>query len=242
MNTQVLQNQEEQKTDYSGLWRITAGQRLRYLSAIGAMVLTNLCMFGAPIIGGQAIDVINKKDFGYAHDSLIWLSLNLTGGLSYTSYIWMAAFASLAITAVGGVFLYLRGRLAAEASESISRRLRESLYERLHHVHAKFYDTADTGDLVQRCSSDVETLRVFLVSDVIEIGRAIMLIVCVVPILSISQLTAQRPTRAAVGHLESGRCVSLRGCFHGRQTHLPAKQVAHVGMSAIQVVVVLFSI
>jgi ATP-binding cassette, subfamily B, bacterial len=183
MNTQVLQNQEEQKTNYSGLWRITAGQRLRYLSAILAMVLTNLCMFGAPIIGGQAIDVINKKDFGYAHDSLIWLSMNLTGGLSYTSYIWMAAFASLAITAVGGVFLYLRGRLAAEASESIARRLRESLYERLHHVHAKFYDTADTGDLVQRCSSDVETLRVFLVSDVIEIGRAIMLIVCVVPIL-----------------------------------------------------------
>ena len=46
-----------------------------------------------------------------------------------------------------------------------------------------FFDTADTGDLVQRCSSDVETLRVFLVTDVIEIGRAIMLVVCVVPIL-----------------------------------------------------------
>ncbi|MDH3643547.1 MAG: ABC transporter ATP-binding protein/permease, partial [Gammaproteobacteria bacterium] len=48
---------------------------------------------------------------------------------------------------------------------------------------ARFYDSADTGDLVQRSSSDVETLRVFLASDVVEIGRAIMLLVCVAPIL-----------------------------------------------------------
>ena len=44
---------------------------------------------------------------------------------------------------------------------NIARRLRESLYQRLHHIQAGFYDTADTGDLVQRCSSDVETMRVF---------------------------------------------------------------------------------
>ncbi len=183
MNTTVLNTPKPARSQYSGLWRITAGERLRYMAAILAMVLTNLCMFGAPIIGGQAIDVINKKDFAYSHTSLTGLTETLTGSLSFTGYIWMAALASLAITGIGGVFLYARGRFAAEASENIARRLREALYDRLHHVEARFYDTADTGDLVQRCSSDVETLRVFLVSDVIEIGRAIMLLVCVVPIL-----------------------------------------------------------
>ena len=87
------------------------------------------------------------------------------------------------MTALGGVFLFFRGRLAATASESIVRRLRESLYQRMHNLHAAFYDTADTGDLVQRSSSDVETLRVFLSSDVVEIGRAIMLLLCVLPFL-----------------------------------------------------------
>ena len=53
----------------------------------------------------------------------------------------------------------------------------------MHNLHAAFYDTADTGDLVQRSSSDVETLRVFLSSDVVEIGRAIMLLLCVMPFL-----------------------------------------------------------
>ncbi|MFM7119291.1 MAG: ABC transporter ATP-binding protein, partial [Gammaproteobacteria bacterium] len=86
-------------------------------------------------------------------------------------------------TAVAGVCLYWRGRLAAAASEAIAQRLREHLYRHLHRLEPRFYDTADTGDIVQRASSDVETVRVFLSGDVIEIGRAVMLVVCVTPIL-----------------------------------------------------------
>ena len=183
MNTTTFENIDIEDQKYSGLWKITAGERLRYLTAVFAMVLTNICMFGAPILGGGAIDVLNQQDLIYADAWLATLARWIAGDLTFTSYIWAAAVASIAITALGGVFLYVRGRLAAEASENIARRLREALYNRLHHVQSGFYDTADTGDLVQRCSSDVETLRVFLVSDVIEIGRAIMLIVCVVPIL-----------------------------------------------------------
>ena len=184
MNTAALNIMEdEQNAQYSGLWRITEGERLRYLGAILAMGLTNICMFGAPIIGGHAIDVIDRDDFDYGEGTLLALTEWFWGDLTMTGYLWVSAIASIAITAVGGLFLYTRGRLAAQASENIARRLRESLYRRLHHVQARFYDTADTGDLVQRCSSDVETLRVFLVSDVIEIGRAIMLVLCVVPVL-----------------------------------------------------------
>ncbi len=184
MNTAALDIMEEtQNANYSGLWRLTAGERLRYLGAILAMGLTNICMFGAPVIGGHAIDVINKRDFGFADATLLALTNWLTTEPTFVGYLWVSAAASIVITAFGGLFLYTRGRLAAQASENIARRLRESLYRRLHHVQAGFYDTADTGDLVQRCSSDVETLRVFLVSDVIEIGRAIMLVVCVVPVL-----------------------------------------------------------
>ena len=147
------------------------------------MAITNLCMFGAPIIGGSAIDVINQNDFAHADSVMLWLTETVFVDVTQFSYLWSAAIASILITALGGVFLYGRGRLAALASERIAQRLREALYARLHHIETRFYDTADTGDLVQRCSSDVETLRVFLVSDVIEIGRAVMLVLCLVPIL-----------------------------------------------------------
>ncbi len=172
-------------TEPTTLWRITQGQRLRYLGAVLAMGLTNICIFAAPLIGGYAIDVVHQDDFGYGAPLLVDLSRWLLGGDSYLGYLWLSAGIALAITAFGGVFLFLRGRLAAIASEQIVRGLRERIYKRLHHLRARFYDSADTGDLVQRCSSDVETLRVFLASDIIEIGRALMLLFCVMPFLLI---------------------------------------------------------
>ena len=183
MNTKNLIDDSEKQTR-SGLWQLTEGERTRYALAIVAMAITNMCMFGAPILGGQAIDVIHLNDLthanGFLRELANWISSDQH---SQRAFLWTAASAGLVITGIGGIFLYFRGRMAAIASENIARRLRETLYGRLHNLHAPFFDSADTGDLVQRCSSDVETLRVFLVSDVIEIGRAIMLVICVVPIL-----------------------------------------------------------
>ena len=177
--------QSEDKASLRDLWTITKGQRVKYLLAILAMAITNACMFSAPIVGGHAIDVITLQDFEYADQFLLSLGLYLFGEVSFIGYLWMAAGVGLFITAFGGLFLYARGRLAALASESIAKGIREKLYEKLQDVKLSFYDGEDTGDLVQRCSSDLETLRVFLASDIIEIGRAIMLIICVLPVLFI---------------------------------------------------------
>ena len=177
--------QSEDKASLRDLWAITKGQRVKYLLAILAMAITNACMFSAPIVGGHAIDVITLQDFEYADQFLLSFGLYLFGEVSFIGYLWMAAAVGLFITAFGGLFLYARGRLAALASESIAKGIREKLYEKLQDVKLSFYDGEDTGDLVQRCSSDLETLRVFLASDIIEIGRAIMLIICVLPVLFI---------------------------------------------------------
>ena len=165
------------------LWSLTAGERHRYAAAVLAMAVTNLCMFGAPVLGGQALDAISADDLSSLHPWLLNVVNTVGLGGSLREFLWFAAGATVALTALGGLFMYLRGRLAARASERIARRTRQRLYNRLHHVSASFHDKNDTGDLVQRCSSDIETLRVFLVTDVIEIGRAVMLVLCLVPVL-----------------------------------------------------------
>ena len=165
------------------LWRLTEGQRTRYAGAVLSMALMNLFMFGAPLVGKYAIDLVDRRDFAYARPEILEISQALWASSPYLSYLIVSAVLAVLMTALGGVFLFFRGRLAATASEAIVMRLREALYNRMHHLHAAFYDTADTGDLVQRSSSDVETIRVFLSSDVVEIGRAIMLLLCVLPFL-----------------------------------------------------------
>jgi len=173
----------KQHLNTTNLWSITRGQRLRYSGAFASMVLASLLMFGAPLIGGYAIDVLAQNDLSVGLPVINQLVDYLLPEVSSTAYLWMSTALIIILTALAGIFLYLRGRLSAIASEGLIKDLRERLYHHLHFLRSSFYDEADTGDLVQRCSSDVETVRVFLSADIVEIGRAIILFITLLPVL-----------------------------------------------------------
>ena len=94
MNTNLHTNTTDPtatEASYGDLWRLTAGQRPRYLGAILAIAIVNACMFSAPIIGGHAIDVINKQDFSFGDPFLLWASQLFAAEPSFTVYLWAAA-------------------------------------------------------------------------------------------------------------------------------------------------------
>ncbi|MEX2214656.1 MAG: ABC transporter ATP-binding protein, partial [Phycisphaeraceae bacterium] len=106
------------------------------------------------------------------------------GGPDYlANNLWLAALAMAVLTAFAGLFTYMKGRLAARACEGIARNLRDQLYDHLNKLPCSYLDKADTGDLVQRCTSDVETTRLFLSVQVVDIGSALILLVTVLPIM-----------------------------------------------------------
>ncbi|MCB9915163.1 MAG: ABC transporter ATP-binding protein [Planctomycetes bacterium] len=104
-------------------------------------------------------------------------------GLDAGGQLWLAGALLLALAGASGLCFYLRGRLAALASEGLVRRLRQAVHDHLNHLPTPWLDAADTGDLVQRCTSDVETVRTFLATQVIEIGRAALLVGLVTPVI-----------------------------------------------------------
>ncbi len=165
------------------LWQVTSGQRLRYAAATGATALSSAFMLTAPLVGMYALDVIVERDLGQGVAVLAGAAQAVDGADPFVAYLVASALVGVLITSLGALFMYLRGRWAAIAAEAITRRLREALYRRLHHLPARFFDEAETGDLVQRCSSDVDTVRVFLSSQVVEIGRSVLLITAMTPIL-----------------------------------------------------------
>lgn len=170
---------------HANLWSLTRGQRPRYAGTVLAIGLSSALMFAAPQLAKTALDVIVSGDLGQIP---AWLSgplerMGIAVSSSLRDFLIACGVLSVLCAALSGVFLYLNGRLAARASEAITQRLRDELFRRLQRLEASFYDAADTGDLVQRCSSDVETVRTFLATDVVEIGRAALLLLCVTPIL-----------------------------------------------------------
>ncbi|MBC8354805.1 MAG: ABC transporter ATP-binding protein [Planctomycetes bacterium] len=106
-----------------------------------------------------------------------------TGQADWSDTLVPAGIAIVVAHALHGFFTYLRGRWAAEASEGLVRQLRHRLYEHLERLPCDYHDHVDTGDLVQRCSSDVETVRVFLAAQVVEIARVALFVAVAIPIM-----------------------------------------------------------
>ncbi|MDC0238197.1 ABC transporter ATP-binding protein/permease [Gammaproteobacteria bacterium] len=171
------------KTSRNSLWVITQGQRTRYSLALVAMGLASVFAIAAPLVGMYALDVVVYRDFSLGTNVLVSLTRKLSGSDSFAWYLWLSAAAGVVLTLLAGVFSFLKSRWAAIASEALAQRLRDELFGHLHRLPADFFDAADSGDLVQRCTSDVETIRVFLQAHVVEIGRAVLLLFAMLPVL-----------------------------------------------------------
>lgn len=99
------------------------------------------------------------------------------GGVSYLARnLWICAIAVVAISIGEGFFGYLRGHTSAAASENIAKRLKDNLYMHIQKLPYNYHVKAQTGDLIQRCTSDVDTVRRFLGSQTVEIARTIFMV------------------------------------------------------------------
>ncbi|MFT7669552.1 MAG: ATP-binding cassette subfamily B protein [Planctomycetota bacterium] len=162
---------------------------MRYASAIFVMAIGILLSFGIPLVTQAAIDgplaeIWAEPGSANAAPSETWLQImGAKMGFDGHAQLWLAAGLVLLFAALAGFCLYLRARWAAIASEGIVRSLRDSLYAHIANLPCSYHDKAETGDLVQRCTSDVDTLRMFLSSQVVEIGRACLLLGIAFPIL-----------------------------------------------------------
>lgn len=167
------------------LWSHTAGFRGAFAGAIGVMAVGYVFMFGAPLLATFSIDAILAGDEFVTEPWIVSIASIFAFGQPPTmmNYLFMAATGTILLTAVAGVFLYIRGRLIAYASEGIVRRLRDRLFDHIEHLPSSYHDHADTGDLVQRCTSDIETIRVFLAGQIVEMSRAVLMLLVVLPIL-----------------------------------------------------------
>lgn len=158
-------------------------RRLLYAMAIVALTAGVLIAYLGPLVMRATIDsIIDSKPLKAPQ----WVikAIEALGGRSVLARnLWLCGLAMALIAGSSGIFMYLKGRWAAVASESVIRKLRDRLYDHLQNLPCRFHDKAKTGDLVQRCTSDVETIHMFLSLRLVEVGRATIMILVAVPLM-----------------------------------------------------------
>lgn len=85
------------------------------------------------------------------------------------------ALAFIGLALVEGTFTFLSGRMAARTAEGITRRLRNEMFDHMQRLTFAFHDKAQTGDLIQRVTSDISAIQRFFAEQAMELGRVLML-------------------------------------------------------------------
>lgn len=158
------------------LFKLIKGNRLLYLMAILSIGAATFLAMLEPMVTSITIDsIIGNKPIS-APKSIVNF-VTILGGKSVLSInLWICSLCLISITGVRGIFLYLRGRLSAQASENIARDIRVRLFSHLQNMPYDYHIKAETGDLIQRCTSDVDTIRKFFSNQLVEIGRAVFIL------------------------------------------------------------------
>lgn len=165
------------------LWDYMRGNRLKYFGAIISTGISTGLSLVPPLVIKNTIDsIIGEKPL----EAPLWVinTVEKIGGRSVLAKnIWICGIVLVAVTLINGIFQYTKGKWCAEASESIARNMRDGLYDHLQNLPYDYYVKTETGDLLQRCTSDVETVRRFLAVQFVEMGRAIFMLAMSIAIM-----------------------------------------------------------
>ena len=162
------------------LWNFMKGNRSLYVFSILAVGAAIFLRFAWPLVLRVTIDsIIGTKPI----ETSGWLQplfteiFNFLGGKTVLEKsLWMCSIILILLTLSRGIFLFFKGKWSAIASESIARKIRDKVYDHLQYLPFDYHVKAKTGDLIQRCTSDVETIRRFLSMQMVEVGRAIFML------------------------------------------------------------------
>lgn len=143
-----------------GLWRLLNDYRLMYFGATLALATAALFMTGGVLLIRYVVDT---------------LLLNPTD--NFLSAVLGVAGAYVGLQVLRGGFSFLSNSMAAKVAEGIALRLKDYLFDHIQHLPFTYHDKMPTGELIQRVTSDVDTIRRFFAEQLIGIGRIVVLFI-----------------------------------------------------------------
>ena len=170
------------------LWRFLKGAKRYFLVTILAAGITALADMIQPQIIRAAVDcALGGKEGDFP--AFVMKLVDRLGGFGYLGqHLWIMALAVLAVALVQVVSQYAFRVFNTKASETLVKTMRDQLFSHIQHLPFSWYMKNRTGDIIQRCTSDIDTTKNFLSEQLTAIFRISLLLA-----LSITFMLSMHP-------------------------------------------------
>ena len=150
-------------------------KRFFIISIISALILTGLDMLSPQLIR-TAVDSILGNDKLKAPRFLINI-LDSIGGAEYLrSHLWIIALMIIGLALLSAMFRYLFMLFNTKGAESLVESMRDRLFAHIQRLPFSWHSQNQTGDIIQRCTSDVDMIKNFVSEQLTQVFRIVILI------------------------------------------------------------------
>ena len=210
-NMKTKEMKEKGRQERALLWRFLTGAKRYFAVSLLAAGITALADMVHPQIIRAAVDcAIGGKEGNFP--AFVMKFVNSLGGFAYLGeHLWMMALAIVVVALVQVVAQYAFRVNNAKGTETLVKTMRDQLFCHIEGLPFAWHMKNHTGDIIQRCTSDIDTIKSFVSEQMTSIFRIVILLVLSVSFMLSMHLgltlIALAPIPAVIGY-------SL--WFHGR--------------------------
>jgi ABC-type multidrug transport system fused ATPase/permease subunit len=122
---------------------------------------------------GAVVALLLVAAANLATPQLIRVAIDVGFSQAQPSVLAEAVAGLVALAFVRGLFTFVQGYLAERASQGVAYDLRDALFTQIEHLSFSYYDRAHTGQLVTRATNDVDQVRTFVGTGVIQLAASL---------------------------------------------------------------------
>ena len=206
-------NSPQKWENLSLLWQFLKGAKRYFFVTVMAASVTALADMLQPQIIRAAVDcALGGKEGDFP--AFVMDAVNAIGGFRYLGqHLWIMALAILAVAVVQVASNYTFRVYNTKASETLVKSMRDQLFSHIQHLPFSWHMKNRTGDIIQRCTSDIETTKNFLSEQLTSVFRIVILL-----ILSISFMVSMHGTLTIIALIPMPLIIWYSMHFH-KQIH-----------------------
>lgn len=130
-----------------------------------------------PLFTKYVIDLIDPRVIGEITTNLPRFLVNIfERGETVVQTILYLGITLVIYQLIRAMLMFYNGYSKGVLSENISRDMRVKLYDHIQDLSYSYHNNVDTGDLIQRCTSDIDTTRGFVSAQLPEILHIIAMV------------------------------------------------------------------
>ena len=205
------ETKEQRRAKLRLLWRFLKGSKRFFAVSILAALVTALADTVNPQIIRTAVDCIVGNPESEL-PALLGRTVEALGGFArLKAALWIMALAVVGVGTVQVLSQYTFRVAITTASEPLVKPMRDTLFSHIQRLPFSWHMKNRTGDIIQRCTSDIDTTRNFLSEQLTSIFRIVILLV-----LSMYFMFSMHPILSLIALIPMPAIIGYSWWFHGR--------------------------